>query len=471
MKQTEVCLVLAAILFTCLAQDSLAGESMDRFFDDVEHLIANHGTEPSKWPDCAQKNHVRDFLMLNYQRGLEQCEFANNMLGLGVFHGPADAEADQIRGSCDASGIPYDRIVASSPDGNMIRDVVRSIGNNLGQPMYNTDLNNRLIIARKCDVHSQDSDVVRNFNGKSFQILAREVNIMGAPGSAYPGYEDDIAKALVGSSQRIHVWVGDKDTVTRLPSKMRSASEDGLLGLKVVIPWEVNSRPVDRPTITIIKVDCNHARQNYQTAMREYAITHDDTVARDLLSRVTLPENYAVRAQGIREYWCDQSPRVRTEANTMASMAAKSNPERIVLVADTKEAVDAMRKALPNHAEVKVMSQADWNKGGHQVTESWKADIVLGVGVRSRLMDDDSGPGLVSSPPSPSAPLAPVPISQTRKGTEEAVENGVSMQFDVAPSSFGKDKSSELDKKRQDILKNRPNRDSLSWPSQGDNGK
>jgi hypothetical protein len=85
-------------------------------------------------------------------------------------------------------------------------------------------------------------------------------------------------------------------------------------------------------------------------------------------------------ATGFREYWCDSGhPGAQTEANTMAGMAAKSNPQRIVIVADNEQMVGAMRPGLSPGADVLVMNRMEWLAGGRNRAQSWNADVVLGV--------------------------------------------------------------------------------------------
>ena len=195
------------------------------FWCDVEYLFYRYGSNPNNWPDGAQKQHVDQYLYLNYGKPANQFEFVENLLVYGVFHSPNDAASDLAQGMQDAWGNPYDRILASSPDGNKVGDVLRAPLINVGIPLYNADLNGKSVIAIKADIHSQGADAFRQFNGKDFLILADTIDLMGAPGTKYG--VDDMTRAIASSHcERANVFVGD-ESVVGLPSNV-SIDESGL---------------------------------------------------------------------------------------------------------------------------------------------------------------------------------------------------------------------------------------------------
>ena len=248
----------------------------ERFYSNLEYLLTNYGNDPSKWAECRQNEYVQQYIWLNFQKQLDECVFGNNLLGYGVFHSPEDARHDLLEGEEDAWGKPYDQIVASSPDGNRILDIGRSVANNIGQKSYNPKLENKLYIFLKADLHSQCADVFRNFNGEGFRILAREINFFGAPGSAYSSYMDDVSRSVsTAHAVRARVWVGKNDNITKLPSNVRLTTSDGMIGLKM--QFKIGNRNEVIEKISLEKVD--HELKSYERGVKRlerrgiYAVT------------------------------------------------------------------------------------------------------------------------------------------------------------------------------------------------------
>jgi hypothetical protein len=239
--------------------------SQEIFYNNLEYLLHNYGDDPSKWAECQEKADVQQYIWLNFQKHLDGCIFGNNLLGYGLFHSPEDASLDQTQGKQDAWGRPYDHIIASSPDGNRILDIGRSVANSIGQKSYNPKLENKLYIFLKADLHSQCADVFRNFNGQGFRILAREINIFGAPGSVYSSYMDDLSRAVSSAhAVRARVWVGKNDNVTKLPSNVRLTTSSGMIGLKM--QFKIGNRNEVIEKISLEKV--GHELKSYERGVR-----------------------------------------------------------------------------------------------------------------------------------------------------------------------------------------------------------
>lgn len=264
-RNLKLCFCLLSLWFVfSSSQVSAAGH--EDFYKDLEYLLYNYGNDAGQWPECEQKQKVEYYIRVNFKVGLNETIFGENLLGYGVFHSPEDARIDQLKGGEDAWGKPYDRIVASSPDGNRLLDAVRSAGNNLGVDFYNREIKNKLFIFLKADLHSQFSDVFRNFNGKELRIVAREINIMGAPGSAHKNYLDDISPALeAGHNTRAKIWVGDKDKITRLPSNVKTTQKEGLLGLK----WEFKFGSGGPNISKVYLEDVGHVLEDYKKGIQK----------------------------------------------------------------------------------------------------------------------------------------------------------------------------------------------------------
>jgi len=263
-RKKFICITIIGFL---LFPGHALADSIDDFYKNLEYLLYNYGNDPANWPDSQQKNKVQSFLLLNYRKSLNDVIFGVNLLGYGIHHSPNEAINDQLSGKRDAWNIPYDRIMASSPDGNKFLDVVRAVGNNLEVDFYNPEIKEKLFVFLKADLHSQFSDVFRNFNGKEFTIVAREINIMGALGSAHRSYLDDIGSALgAAHSVRTRIWVGKKDYITLMtPSNVSTIQEKNLLGLK----WTLKFGPenTSKGTERLFLKDSGHLLNEYNKGM------------------------------------------------------------------------------------------------------------------------------------------------------------------------------------------------------------
>jgi hypothetical protein len=227
--------------------DNLPGVSgFVNIYGDVESLLNKYGSQYghngqlklSDIPHDPAKGRLMDYLSKNNIPS-DNVVLTGNLKIYGTSHSPQQARENQSQGYRDPWGKKYDLILASDKDGNKIGNTIRTVPNNLGLNAYNPELRNTTIITLKGDLHSQATDVWRQQSGTSVHILAREMNIMGAPGSKGRNYPDDIAGALRKSNCAVaRVWVGGKDNVAGLfPSnaKLGSAADRGLLGPKVSI--------------------------------------------------------------------------------------------------------------------------------------------------------------------------------------------------------------------------------------------
>ena len=240
-----------------LPDTSFDGQSRGgSFWNDITYLCENFGTNPDKWPDGIQKQHVDTYIRLNYQKRLVECEFYLNILGYGVSQSPKKAALDLSKGKRDAWLNPYDAILASSPDGNKLLDVLRAPFNNVGVPVHNSKLNGKLIIALKADIHSGFVDCFRNQNGREFRILARTLDIMGAPGSSY-GVNDFTRAIAVSRCEQANVFSGESDILTYLPSSVNVGSIGSAVGL--IARFQLNiGRSTPSSSISVYRLPTGH---------------------------------------------------------------------------------------------------------------------------------------------------------------------------------------------------------------------
>lgn len=230
MKIILIITLFLSLFLISSGRSAFCGDS--EFYHNLEHLLYNYGNDPENWPDCEQKKQLSTYTRINYGKSLNECKFGDNLLVYGISNSPHDAVYDLAHGKYDAWGKPYDLILASSPDGNAFLDWPRAVGNNLGEEFYNKNLMGKLLVFLKGDFHSQGAITMKNYNGIKFTILAREVNIMGDPGSFYKSYIDDISRSLsVAHCMDFRVWVGGKDNLTKIFPNLRTAKERGLSGL------------------------------------------------------------------------------------------------------------------------------------------------------------------------------------------------------------------------------------------------
>lgn len=197
----------------------------DDIYQDVGTLLNKYGqggrVELAKIPNDPAKDRLMGYLKEN-KIPTDNVILTENLKIYGTGHSPAQTAADFARGGQTAKdpwGKDYNVILASDKGGNRIASTLGTAGNNLGLKAYNPELSKATYITLKGDIHSQATDVFRQQSGKSVHILAREMNIMGAPGSKGAGYVDDISGALRGANCAVaRVWVGEKDNIAGLPS-------------------------------------------------------------------------------------------------------------------------------------------------------------------------------------------------------------------------------------------------------------
>lgn len=451
----------------------------------MEYLLLNYGNNAGQWPESEQKQKVENYIWINFQKTLNETIFGENFLGYGVFHSPEDARIHQIKGEEDAWDKPYDRIVASSPDGNRLLDAIRSAGNNLGVDFYNSEIKNKLFIFLKADLHSQFSDVFRNFNGKEFRIVARQINIMGAPGSAHKNYSDDISPALeAGHITRVDIWVGDKDKITRLRSNVKTTQKEGLLGLK----WEFKFGP-GGGNISIIDLDdVGHVLEDYKKGIQRvmnrpvFVIT-----TKKGLRVLTNEQMLEVKPMGVNEWkkipeedgWVLVGHEGESQSEWVAILVTKPNDSPSAIAAKIRERNDrehpgeqaivlldgnagsernkALAGALKSKGykaeDILVVSKGDLytsdgilvGKGSDFLPNGAENDPVIAQGIWGHVLRDFTG-----------RPVYGDPVASTTGMAKDSV-GGITI--DPKPTRAGKG-GSEIKEK---VLESRPSGDSPSW--------
>ena len=159
--------------------------SAERFYQCLERLLNGYGHDPAKWPDQVDKITVNLYLKEVLGLTPDQVVFRRNMLGYGVGETKAQARADFEKGRVDAWGVPYDLILASSGSDARVRSIMAGVAITQGFEAYNEELTEKTYILLKADLHSQFGEVFRNFNGRTINIRAREINFMGCPDPAW----------------------------------------------------------------------------------------------------------------------------------------------------------------------------------------------------------------------------------------------------------------------------------------------
>ena len=148
-----------------------------------------------------------------------------------------------------------------------------------------------MFVFLKADLHSLFADVFKNFNGEAVLIMAREVHIIGAPGSAEPAYGEELNPALCAAdSLNATVYIGENDPVTTIIPRSFRDKMYSFFGL--VLP-EIKGRErqsdeclnKNLPAVKMVHLKtCGHDMLEYYPGMRKYGTTM-------LKGRGTEPDN------------------------------------------------------------------------------------------------------------------------------------------------------------------------------------
>lgn len=248
----------------------------ERFYLCLERLIYRNGPDHHFWPAGPEKQLVADYLKKIHGLSLDNVVFARNMLGLGVGGTPEYARDMETMKEADAWGIPYDLVLASSRGDSEQWDMLQGIAINQGLALFNPELARNNYVVLKADLHSQFGDVFKNFNGISIRIIAREVNFLGAPGSAADDYADQIRPALTAAdSLHASIYTCDQDRVPMIIPKLISEMAENL-GFKLPMP-SAPRRPMGpmKPVeVTRIELNgCSHDLDEYKAGMKQKGTT------------------------------------------------------------------------------------------------------------------------------------------------------------------------------------------------------
>ena len=249
--------------------------SSERFYQCLERLLNGYGHDPAKWPDQVDKITVNLYLKEVLGLTPDQVVFRRNMLGYGVGETKAQARADFEKGRVDAWGVPYDLILASSGSDARVRSIMAGVAITQGFEAYNEELTEKTYILLKADLHSQFGEVFRNFNGRTINIRAREINFMGCPGSGLDEYSNQIKPALAAAHcLRAAIYIGNQDQVPHIPRSFgdlvnmmeRSDKQSQNPSRSAAIKREV-------PVVRVFINGCSHAIEGYLAGMRFYGQT------------------------------------------------------------------------------------------------------------------------------------------------------------------------------------------------------
>jgi hypothetical protein len=255
-------------------------ERTARFYDSLERLMSRFGEDHALWPENDDKHVIEKFLNEKDALTLNNCVFGRNLLGLGIGETSKDAEEALEKKAVDAWGNTYSLILAGSKHAPKIFETLYAIGVNRGVPLFNRDISAKVFVFLKADLHSLFADVFKNFNGASVLIRAREIHILGAPGSTETGYAEKIKPALCAADCfNASVYIGENDPVTTIISKSFRDKMHSLFGL--VIPRfrgkERESNECENkepPTVNVLHIkECGHDVPEYYPAMRKRGTT------------------------------------------------------------------------------------------------------------------------------------------------------------------------------------------------------
>lgn len=251
------------------------------FYSSLERLLAAYGEDQAFWPDSEDRRIVESFLREKDALTLNNCIFGKNLLGLGMGESAKDAEKAMRGGAVDAWGNPYSLIVAGSRDAPKLFEIMFAIGVNRGAPFFNKDICQKVFVFLKADFHSMFADVFKNFNGDSVLFMAREIHLIGAPGSVEAGYPEKLKPALCAADNLYAtIYIGDNDPVTAVIPKSFRDKVYAMFGL--VIPkfrgtqrvWD-DCRHQEFSVVNVFRLTgCGHDLPEYYPLMQKFGKTH-----------------------------------------------------------------------------------------------------------------------------------------------------------------------------------------------------
>ncbi|MBN1381789.1 MAG: hypothetical protein JXA41_08955 [Deltaproteobacteria bacterium] len=255
-------------------------EPVMRFYEALERLMDHYGEDHNHWPDNEDRRLIERFLNRKDALTLNNCIFGRNFLGLGIGETAEDAAKALREGAKDAWGRPYSLILAGSKDAPKPVEILYAIGANRGVSLFNRDICTKVFVFLKADLHSLFADIFKNFNGMSILLMAREVHILGAPGSVEPGYEEKLKPALCAADSLYGtVYIGENDPVTEvIPMSFREKMH-ALFGMTIP-KFKGTERKSDEcrdkvpPPVEMFRLKgCGHLIPEYQPWIRKYGKT------------------------------------------------------------------------------------------------------------------------------------------------------------------------------------------------------
>ncbi|MBN1664275.1 MAG: hypothetical protein JW943_11800 [Deltaproteobacteria bacterium] len=255
-------------------------EEATRFYQALERLFDRFGEDHALWPDTADRRLIEQFLLKKDALTLNNCIFGRNLLGLGMGETSEDAQEALRKGTTDAWGRPYSLILAGSNKAPKVLEILFGIGVNRGHPTFNRNICEKVFVFLKADLHSLFADIIKNFNGTSVLFLAREIHIIGAPGSTEAGYEEKLAPALCAAdSLGATVYIGDDDPVTMIIPRSFKDKMFSFFGMNIP-PFKGIERSSDEcadkkpPPVKMIHLtDCGHDMSQYYPGIKKFGGT------------------------------------------------------------------------------------------------------------------------------------------------------------------------------------------------------
>lgn len=266
-------LILALSVFGCDKDVELPEAQDEAFYFCLERLLADFGSDPAKWPDKREKDVVLAYLRDKHGVNIDKAVFGRNFLGLGLGESPEDAARQLKEGRKDAWGAPYDLVLASSGDEGGFWDILSGVAVNQGVALFNQELAKQTFVFLKADLHSRFADVFKNFNGVSAKLIVREINILGAPGSAAPDYLEQIEPALTAAdAMRATVYIGRLDQVTLImPEVFRGLAKKFGVDLPKTAAVRKPAGPMKPvPTKRIVLDGGSHDLEEYKIGMKTH---------------------------------------------------------------------------------------------------------------------------------------------------------------------------------------------------------
>lgn len=166
------------------------------------------------------RKNIGDFL--KYINNVKENERINikRMLIMGVFNSPDDARQAVDENYADPWGNLYTEILASSPDGIRLFDVIRASVITLGVPIHGAQISGSVNLKSKytvdqLDLHSQGVDT--GLNLLTLGILkAKTINIYAPPGGAARDYafSEKLQNAIAGTDE-VNIYMSSEDWVTK----------------------------------------------------------------------------------------------------------------------------------------------------------------------------------------------------------------------------------------------------------------